>query len=78
MEEPLILARVEPLLKGSANGLLGLLALRRLLEAVGGDGGLEVRVKGVSRGHHVVVVHDLDEGLDLWHRALALCPFLLL
>lgn len=66
-EEPLVLARLVSLLKGLLDGLLGVLSESGLSEGLGANNVLEVgaEVQGVSSGHHVVVVDDLDEGLDL-------------
>lgn len=65
-EEPLVLAGVVTLLKGLLNVLLGVLALRDLLEGVVGDGTLKtLELESVTGGHDVVVVDDLDERLDL-------------
>lgn len=65
-EEPLVLAGVVTLLKGLLDVLLGVLALRDLLEGVVGDGTLEtLELESVAGGHDVVVVDDLDERLDL-------------
>lgn len=65
-EEPAVLARGVTLLQGLLDSLLGVLALGDLLESVGGDGALEaLKLEGVAGGHQVVVVDDLDEGLDL-------------
>lgn len=48
------------------DGLLGFLARFGFLKGFGRDGQLErFDVQGVSGGHQVVVVDDLDEGLDL-------------
>jgi len=62
-EEPPVLAGFEAFLQA----LLGLLEGGDLLilgvEDVGGDGVLEVHVERVSRGHQVLVVDELDEGL---------------
>ena len=65
-EEPPVLAALVSLVEGLLDGLLGLLPLADLLESVGGDGVLEaLKLEGVTGGHEVVVVDDLDEGLDL-------------
>lgn len=65
-EEPLVLAGVVTLLKGLLDVLLGVLALRDLLEGVVGDGTLKtLELESVTGGHDVVVVDDLDERLDL-------------
>lgn len=65
-EEPLVLARGVLLLEDGLDLLLGVLALRRLLEGVLGDGTLEtLELESVSGGHEVVVGDDLDERLDL-------------
>lgn len=65
-EEPLVLARGVLLLEDGLDLLLGVLALRRLLEGVLGDGTLEaLQLESVTGGHKVVVRDDLDERLDL-------------
>ena len=65
-EEPPVLAALVSLVEGLLDSLLGLLPLADLLESVGGDGVLEaLKLEGVTGGHKVVVVDDLDEGLDL-------------
>jgi len=65
LEEPLVLARPEPLLKT----LLQLLAddgpLRGVLDRLSGHKLLELKVEPVPGGHEVRVVDGLDEGLDL-------------
>ena len=64
-EEPPVLAALVSLVEGLLDGLLGLLPLADLLESVGGDGVLEaLKLEGVTGGHKVVVVDDLDERLD--------------
>ena len=71
-EEPPVLAGGVTLLENLLDGLLGILALRNLLEGLGGDGALEtLKLEGVAGGHQVVVVDDLDEGLDLGALLLA-------
>lgn len=65
-EEPLVLAGLVSLLEGLLDLLLGLLTLRRLLEGVVRQSGLErVKLKRVTGRHDVVEVDDLDERLDL-------------
>lgn len=64
-EEPAVLAGGVAVLQGLLDGLLGILALGNLLEGVVGDNALEaLELEGVTGGHQVVVVDDLDEGLD--------------
>lgn len=64
-EEPTVLAAGVAVLKGLLDVLLGVLAGGNLLEGLGGDGTLKtLELKGVASGHQVVVVDDLDEGLD--------------
>lgn len=71
-EEPPVLAARVALLQGLLDGLLGILTLGHLLEGVGGQGTLEtLELKSVTGGHQVVVVDDLDEGLDLGALLLA-------
>lgn len=71
-EEPAVLAAGVALLQSLLDRLLGVLALGDLLEGVGGDGALEaLELQGVAGGHQVVVVDDLDEGLDLGALLLA-------
>lgn len=71
-EEPPVLAALVSLVEGLLDGLLGLLPLADLLESVGGDGVLEaLKLEGVTGGHKVVVVDDLDERLDLAALGLA-------
>lgn len=54
------------LLEGLLDGLLSLLPLRRLLEGVVVDNTLQaLHFQGVTGGHQVVEVDDLDERLDL-------------
>lgn len=65
-EEPSVLSAGVSLLENLLDSLLGVLSLADLLESVVGDGALEaLELEGVSGGHQVVVVDDLDEGLDL-------------
>lgn len=65
-EEPPVLPAGVSLLEHLLNRLLGVLPLRDLLERVGRDDALEaLELERVARGHEVVVVYDLDEGLDL-------------
>lgn len=64
-EEPLVLAGSVLLLKSLLNLLLGVFSGRGLLESLSSHGGLQrVELKSVTSGHQVVVVDDLDEGLD--------------
>lgn len=71
-EEPSVLAAGVSLLKHLLDSLLGVLALGNLLEGVVGDGTLEaLELESVTSGHQVVVVDDLDEGLDLVSLILA-------
>lgn len=64
-EEPTVLAAGVAVLKGLLDGLLGVLTLGDLLEGVVGDGALEtLELEGVTSGHQVVVVDNLDERLD--------------
>jgi hypothetical protein len=71
-EEPPVLAALVPLVEGLLDDLLGLLPLADLLESVGGDGVLEaLKLEGVTGGHKVVVVDDLNERLDLAALGLA-------
>lgn len=65
-EEPAVLAGSVAVLEGLLDSLLGVLALRDLLEGVLGDDTLEaLELQSVTGGHQVVVVDDLDERLDL-------------
>jgi hypothetical protein len=71
-EEPSVLAAGVSLLENLLDSLLGVLALRNLLEGIVGDGTLEtLELESVASGHQVVVVDDLDEGLDLVSLLLA-------
>lgn len=71
-EEPSVLAAGVSILENLLDSLLGVLALGNLLEGVVGDGALEaLELQGVAGGHQVVVVDDLDEGLDLVSLLLA-------
>lgn len=64
-EEPPVLAAGVSVLQSLLDGLLGLLTLGDLLESVLGDNALEtLQFEGVASRHQVVVVDDLDEGLD--------------
>ena len=64
-EPPILPARV-PLLQRLLDILLGLLPLADLLEGVVANDVLEaLELERVARRHQVVVVCDLDEGLDL-------------
>lgn len=64
-EEPLVLTGLVLFLQGLSDDLLGLLLLRWLLQSLRGDSVLErLNVKRVSGWHQVVVVDQLDEGLD--------------
>lgn len=72
-EEPPVLPAGVSLLKHLLNRLLGVLPLRDLLEGVGRDDTLKaLKLERVARGHEVVVVDHLDEGLDLVALFLAL------
>lgn len=65
-EKPPVLAARVALLQHLLDSLLGLLTLADLLEGLSRDDGLEtLELEGVAGGHQVVVVDDLDEGLDL-------------
>lgn len=65
-EEPLVLTGLMLFLQGLLDNLLGLLSLRWLVQRVWGDSVLErLNVQRVSGWHQVVVVHQLDEWLDL-------------
>jgi hypothetical protein len=71
-EEPSVLAAGVSLLKHLLDSLLGVLALGNLLEGVVRDGTLKtLELESVASGHQVVVVDDLDEGLDLVSLLLA-------
>jgi hypothetical protein len=71
-EEPSVLAAGVALLQDLLDGLLGILALADLLEGVGGDAALEaLELEGVAGGHEVVVVDNLNEGLNLGPPVLA-------
>ena len=65
-EEPPVLAARVALLQDLLDVLLGILPLADLLEGLAGNGTLQtLELEGVPRGHEVVVVDGLDEGLDL-------------
>lgn len=65
-KEPLVLTSLVLFLQGLLDNLLGLLSLRWLRQSIGGDGVLErLDVQGVSGGHQVVVVDQLNEWLHL-------------
>jgi hypothetical protein len=65
-EEPSVLSASVALLQDLLDVLLGILTLADLLEGLAADGALEtLQLQGVTGGHQVVVVDDLDEGLDL-------------
>lgn len=71
-EEPSILSAGVSLLQHLLNRLLRVLPLADLLEGIVGDSALEaLELERVSRGHQVVVVDHLDEGLDLGALVLA-------
>ena len=71
-EEPPVLAADISLLQRLLDVLLRVLPLRHLLERVVGDGALQsLELQRVTCRHDVVVVDDLDEGLDLGPLALA-------
>lgn len=71
-EEPPVLAALVPLVEGLLDSLLCVLPLADLLESVRGHGVLEtLKLESVTGGHEVVVVDDLDEGLDLAALGLA-------
>jgi hypothetical protein len=71
-EEPSVLSAGVSLLKDLLDSLLGVLALGNLLEGVVGDSTLKtLELESVTSGHQVVVVDDLDEGLDLVSLLLA-------
>lgn len=54
------------LLECLLDGLLGLLTLRGLLKSLGADDGFQgLKLKGVTGGHEVVEVDNLDERLNL-------------
>jgi len=64
-EEPTVLARLEALLEELLHLLQGGLLLGGIFGHVSGHGGLKVHLQVVASGHQVVVVDNLDEGLDL-------------
>lgn len=65
-KKPPILATSVPLLEQLLDLLLGILALRDLLERVIGDHTLEsFELERVASGHQVIVVDQFDEWLDL-------------
>jgi hypothetical protein len=65
-EEPAVLAASVALLQHLLDVLLSILTLADLLESVVRDGALQaLELQSVTGGHQVVVVDDLDEGLDL-------------
>lgn len=71
-KEPSVLSAGVSLLQHLLDRLLRVLPLADLLEGVVGDSALEaLELERVSRGHQVVVVDDLDEGLDLAPLVLA-------
>jgi hypothetical protein len=71
-EEPSVLSRGVSLLKSLLDGLLRVLPLRHLLERVRRHRTLQaLQLQRISRGHQVVVVDDLDKGLDLAALGLA-------
>ena len=71
-EEPSVLSAGVSLLEDLLDVLLRILTLTDLLEGIVGDGALEaLELEGVTGGHQVVVVDDLDEGLDLGALVLA-------
>ena len=71
-EEPSVLSAGVSLLEDLLDVLLRILTLADLLEGIVGDGALEaLELEGVTGGHQVVVVDDLDEGLDLAALGLA-------
>jgi len=64
-EEPTVLAGGVAVLQSLLDGLLGVLALGNFLEGVLGDNTLQaLEFESVAGGHQVVVVDNLDEGLD--------------
>ena len=71
-EEPPVLSASVSVLEDLLDRLLGILALRNLLESVRRNNTLEtLEFERVSRRHEVVVVYHLDEGLDLGSLLLA-------
>ena len=64
-EEPAVLARCVARLEQVLDGLFRVLVLGDLLEGVLGNNTLKtLKLQSVTGGHQVVVVDDLDEGLD--------------
>jgi len=71
-EEPAVLAACVALLQHLLDSLLGVLTLADLLERLARDDTLEtLELERVAGGHQVVIVDNLDEGLDLGALLLA-------
>lgn len=64
LEEPLVLTSLVLFFKSLADGFLDFLLGSGILDSFNSDGG-EFNIKSVTSGHDVVVVNDLDEGLNL-------------
>lgn len=65
-EKPSVLPARIAILQNLLDGLLGILALGRLLERVRGERALKaLELESVASRHEMVVVDGLDEGLDL-------------
>lgn len=65
-KEPSVLSTSIAVFQHLLHGLLGFLALRNLLEGIIIDGLLEaLEFESITSGHKMVIVYDLDKGLDL-------------
>ena len=63
-KKPAILPSLEPLLEPLLRLLGGSDLLVLALERISGDDVLQVHIESVASGHQMLVVHQLDEGLD--------------
>lgn len=64
LEEPLVLTSLVLFFEGLTNGLLDFFLGSSVLDGFNSDR-REFNVQSVTSGHDVVVVNDLDEGLNL-------------
>lgn len=64
LEEPLVLTSLVLFFEGFTNGLLDFLLGSSVLDGFNSDR-REFNVQSVTSGHDVIVVNDLDEGLNL-------------
>jgi len=64
VKKPPVLATLELLLQQSFSLLVSLLALGAVIRTLRGHHVLEIHFQGVTRRHHVLIVHHLNERLN--------------